>query len=82
MVQSIGISGGKLAIPEVGQGDIDIFIYCDTIPDEGIRIRLMNQLQPMICEIKTNSFAGGHWGVGDFTLINGVETWLMYFTIR
>ena len=36
----------------------------------------------MICEIKTNSFAGGHWGVGDFTLINGVETWLMYFTIR
>jgi hypothetical protein len=81
VVQSIGISGGELGIPEAGQGDIDIFIYCRTIPDEGIRNKLMNQLQHMIGEIRTNVFAGGHWGVGDFTLINGVETWLMYFTI-
>lgn len=79
-VQSIGISGGKLEIPEAGQGDIDVFIYCKTIPDEGSRNQVMNQLRHLLDEIKTGVFAGGHWGVGDFTRINGVETWLMYFT--
>lgn len=79
-VQSIGISGGKLEIPEAGQGDIDVFIYCKTVPEEGIRKEVLNQLQHLLGETKTGVFEGGHWGVGDFTLINGVETWLMYFT--
>ena len=80
LVQSVGISGGKLEIPEAGQGDIDIFIYCKTIPEEGIRKKAMNQIQHMLGAIKTTVFAGGKWGVGDYTLINGIETWLMYFT--
>ncbi|MBL4930935.1 DUF4037 domain-containing protein [Clostridium paridis] len=79
-VQSIGISGGKTSLPKVREGDIDIFIYCDTIPDIEKRQLVINELGNMIQEYKLNTFEGGHWGVGDFMLINGIETWLMYFT--
>jgi hypothetical protein len=34
-----------------------------------------------IQESRFNVFEGGHWGTGDFLLINGIETWLMYFTV-
>ncbi|KAF0193665.1 MAG: hypothetical protein FD169_2369 [Bacillota bacterium] len=34
----------------------------------------------MIEDIKPGVLDGGHWGSGDFVLINGVETWLMYFS--
>lgn len=80
-VQSIGISGSK-AIPKAGEGDIDIFIYCDVIPSFEKRQAVINQLEDRIQESKINIFEGGHWGTGDFLLINGVETWLMYFTIQ
>ena len=78
-VRSIGISGGKRPFPEAGEGDIDIFIYCDCIPKEHIR-----QCVSEISEdkIQPSVFEGGHWGVGDLVLVNGVMTWLMYFTIQ
>jgi hypothetical protein len=81
-VQSIGISGSKNTIPKTGEGDIDIFIYCDTIPEFEKRQALINQLDDLSQEGKINVFKGGHWGIGDFVLINGVETWLMYFTVN
>lgn len=34
----------------------------------------------MLQEEKVDFFEGGHWGIGDFMRINGVETWLMYFS--
>lgn len=80
-VQSIGISGSKTPLPRVGEGDIDIFIYCDMIPNLKKRQALMNQLGNQIQEGKVNVFEGGHWGAGDFLRINGIETWLMYFTV-
>lgn len=79
-VQSIGISGGKNEFPRAGEGDIDIFIYCDTIPEAEKRQALLNELGDLLHEGKTNVFEEGHWGTGDFVLVNGVETWLMYFT--
>ncbi len=80
-VQSIGISGSKTTIPKAGEGDIDIFIYCDIIPNFEKRQTLINQLGNQVQEGKVNIFEGGHWGIGDFMLINGIETWLMYFTL-
>ncbi|HHY99595.1 MAG TPA: DUF4037 domain-containing protein [Sedimentibacter sp.] len=80
-VQSIGISGGKNPIPKTGEGDIDIFIYCDRIPVLEKRQAIINGLGNRIQESRFNVFEGGHWGTGDFLLINGVETWLMYFTV-
>lgn len=80
-VQSIGISGSKTPLPRAGEGDIDIFIYCDKIPNIEKRQGIINELGTQIQEGKVNIFEGGHWGIGDFVLINGIETWLMYFTV-
>lgn len=79
-VQSIGISGSKTPLPKAGEGDIDIFIYCDIIPEFEKRQTIINQSNDLLQEGKINVFEGGHWGTGDFVYINGVETWLMYFT--
>lgn len=81
-VQSIGISGSKDQFPKAGEGDIDVFIYCDTIPELEERQAIVNQLSDLLQGGKFNVFEGGHWGIGDFVLINGVETWLMYFTVN
>lgn len=80
-VQSIGITGSKKQPPNAGEGDIDVFIYCDTIPEFEKRQAIINQMGDLLQEGKCNVFEGGHWGIGDFVLINGVETWLMYFTV-
>lgn len=80
-VQAIGISGSKAPLPKAGEGDIDIFIYCNEMPYLEKRQAIINQMGDQIQEGKINIFEGGHFGVGDFMLINGVETWLMYFTV-
>lgn len=82
IVQSIGISGKKAPLPKVGEGDIDIFIYCSAIPDISDRQNMIDQLGNQVKDVKVNVFEGGHWGTGDFVLINGIETWLMYFTVN
>jgi hypothetical protein len=81
-VQSIGICGSKFSFPRAGEGDIDIFIYCDIVPNHEKRQAVLNQLGNHIQEGKVNIFEGGHWGIGDFMLINRIETWLMYFTVN
>jgi hypothetical protein len=81
-VQSIGISGNKFPLPKAGEGDIDIFIYCDVIPEQSKRQAIVNQFGSLLQEGRTNVFQGGHWGTGDFAYVNGVETWLMYFTVN
>lgn len=80
-VQAIGISGNKKALPQAGEGDIDIFVYCDAIPECRIRKNILGQMGVLLESSKVDVFEGGHWGVGDFGLINGVETWIMYFTV-
>lgn len=81
-VKAIGMSGSKTPLPQAGEGDIDIFIYCDEIPDVKRRQALINEMGELLQDGKINVFEGGHWGTGDFVLINGVETWLMYFTLK
>lgn len=81
-VQSIGICGSKSSFPRAGEGDIDIFIYCDIVPSPEKRQAILNQLGNHVQEVKVNIFEEGHWGIGDFVLINGIETWLMYFTVN
>jgi len=81
-VRSIGISGSKAKLPEAGEGDIDVFIYCNEVPAFEKRQKVTKQSGDVLENIKINIFEKGHWGVGDFALINGVETWLMYFTVN
>ncbi len=80
-VQAIGISGTIKPLPKAGEGDIDIFIYCTDIPGEAQRRAMLDRFGMILDGSKIGVFAGGHWGVGDYTEINGVETWLMYFTM-
>lgn len=77
-VRSLGISGGEKPFPNPGEGDIDVFIYCDTIPLEESRKSVLETMD--LKETKLNEFEGGQWGVVDFALVDGVDTWLMYFT--
>lgn len=78
-VQAIGISGGEKPFPDAGEGDIDIFIYCDVIPDADKRQAVLHETDGLR-QTQVDVMEGGHWGVGDSSFANGVETWLMYFT--
>jgi hypothetical protein len=82
MVQSVGLSGKKTPLPKKGEGDIDLFIYCDEIPALARRQEVLDALCGVIEEGKADVIHGGRWGYGDFALLNGVETWLMYFTME
>lgn len=80
-VDAIGISGTMEPLPAAGEGDIDIFIYCSAVPAPVQRREMLFSLSPMLGESTVGVYSGGHWGAGDCTSINGVETWLMYFTM-
>ncbi|HMM30509.1 MAG TPA: DUF4037 domain-containing protein [Clostridia bacterium] len=81
-VESIGISASKKELPKAGEGDIDVFIYCGKIPELEKRQAVIKQTGSVIQAGKMNVFEGGHWGVGDLVYIDGIETWLMYFTVK
>lgn len=81
-VQSVGLSGSKSPLPGIGEGDIDLFIYCSEIPALYERQAVLDALSALVKEYKTNVIRGGRWGYGDFALLNGVETWLMHFTME
>ncbi|MFZ5352258.1 MAG: DUF4037 domain-containing protein [Bacillota bacterium] len=81
-VKAIGITGSKSPLPKAGEGDIDVFIYCDEIPELQKRREVVNQMGEMLQGQEFEVFKGGHWGTGDMVLINGVETWLMYSTME
>lgn len=81
-VSAIGISGEAPETWTPQEGDIDIFIYCDNIPNQKGRHKMSHELTDLLQNIKIDVFEGGHWGVGDFATIDGIETWMMYFTIE
>lgn len=76
-VQAVGKSGGP-DLPESGESDIDLFVYCSEIPELAER----NQVVESIGLMNANVQQGGHWGVVDLVLLNGVEAYLMYFTLE
>ena len=78
-VSAIGLSGGKENLPKAGEGDIDIFIYCSTIPTMEARSNMFGKLVKYIKDRRVQVFDNPYWGCGDFFRINGVETWLMFF---
>ncbi len=82
-VQSIGRSGGRALPASPTDGDIDIFLYCDEIPSRDARKAILDSVSAELdTAAKVGVFSGGRWGVGDFASIQGVETWLMYFTLE
>lgn len=82
-VLSVGRSGGGRKLPASGaDGDIDVFLYCDAIPDEISREAALASMGGCLADARAGVFSGGRWGAGDFARIEGVDTWLMFFTVR
>jgi hypothetical protein len=80
-VVAIGLSGGNRPLPSPGVGDIDLFLYCERVPDAGARKLLLSGLGDLIEHPKSEAGDSAHWGKMDYALLDGVETWMMYFTV-
>jgi hypothetical protein len=73
-VQSVGKSGGM----EISQGsDIDIYVFCDRIPDTEKRQNLINSFD-MIVRSTVDLFDDTFYGVGDVVYTDALEIYLMY----
>lgn len=77
-VRAIGKSGGP-DLPLDGGSDVDIFLFCQQIPDvqhRGDCLRALGQG----CEITSlGTESGPYWGLIDFIEVQGLEVCLMYF---
>jgi len=79
-IQSIGKTGSP-GLPFFNESDVDIFIFCDEIPEMELRLKTYKSVTYGIT-VKTNELEGKHWGIMDFVDIDGLEICLMYFTIE
>lgn len=80
-VRAVGLSGGERPLPEPGEGDVDLFVYCTEIPTSSQRAALFLPLNEKLQPLTVGCLEDGHWGQGDRCFIAGVETWLLYFTL-
>lgn len=80
-IRAMGLSGGKRPLPQPGEADIDLFVYCTAIPSNNERKELLMSLEEEIERVEIGKLESGHWGQGDCFLLAGVETWLLYFTV-
>ena len=79
-VMSVGKSGSA-ALPKAGEGDIDIFVFCDTVPGIQKRQAAAESLDVAFTEIHLSASPGKHWGTCDYVFFGGMEVCLMYFPI-
>jgi hypothetical protein len=79
-VLSIGKSGGA-ALPAAGESDIDIFVFCDIVPNIEKRHAAARSLGDCITDLRVSSSSGKHWGTCDFVFFDQAEVCLMYYTI-
>ncbi len=69
----------ELAFPKPGEGDVDVFLFCDALPGGEERRAAMARAGGCD-EMTPDLFDGEQWGHGDRLVIGGVEVFLMYFT--
>lgn len=79
-VQAVGKCGGK-ELPVSNGSDVDVFVFCDAIPEAGKRKAKMDEIAHVITKTQINAFEGELWGVGDFIYVGDMEICIMYFTI-
>ena len=72
-----GVRGVAVTSPDVpapGEGDVDMMVYCAAVPPASERKTLYAGEIPL--------FSGGRWGEGDRVILEGVEVYVMYFTME
>lgn len=80
-IRAIGLSGGERPLPRPGEADIDLFVYCTPIPSKDERKQILLSLEEQMEQVEIGKLESGHWGQGDCFLLEGIETWLLYFTV-
>lgn len=79
-VLAIGKSGGEM-LPIQNESDIDIFVFCNQIPNIETRQATLKKIDFIIEEMMLSETSGRFWGVCDYITIDTSEICLMYFTI-
>lgn len=77
-VRAIGKTGGP-DLPLDGDSDVDIFLFCDEIPDVQRRSDCLRALGEGYEIASLGSESGPYWGLLDFVEVQGLEICLMYF---
>lgn len=81
LVVAVGLSSDP--VPErAGEGDIDLFVYCSRIPPLARRRIIYEGLGVDPGTLELRRFVSADWGDADYFELDGVETWVMYFTER
>ena len=68
-----GVAVTSLEVPAPGEGDVDMMVYCAAVPPASERKALYTGEIPL--------FSGTRWGEGDRVMLEGVEVYVMYFTM-
>jgi len=78
-VVAIGKSGGS-KLPENGESDIDIYVFCKSIPEIQSRKEAIDRLGNVISNTNYSEHDSSFWGTIDFLTLNDTDICLMYFT--
>lgn len=79
-VLAIALCGGTRAVREAGAGDIDLCVYSTGIPPAALREQAL--LSAGFTDgLRTGCLSEGHFGTSDYLVLDGVDTWLMYFDV-
>jgi len=79
-VLAIGKSGGE-KIPARNESDIDVFVFCNHVPDAATRRDALAYSGANVEDIKVSGTRGAYWGFCDFISACGADICLMYFTV-
>jgi hypothetical protein len=81
-VVAIGLAGGERALPLPGESDLDIFVFCTSLPEPEQRSRSFGIFHQRFTEVQPGVKKDPYWGLQDFLVLRGVETWLLNFTVE
>jgi hypothetical protein len=78
----VGQSGDVFENLIPGQRDTDLFVLCAEVPGKKLRKKAYDAHPDLYMDYLQNELEGGYWGIGDVFILDGVEVWLMYFSIE
>ncbi len=78
-VVAIGKSGGS-ELPDAKQSDIDVFVFCRSIPSVAFRQAAIDTLL-IVSGSRISDTEDRFWGVCDYVILEDAEICLMYFSV-
>ena len=78
-VRAVGLSGDPSEAGLDGARDIDLFVYCDSVPGDEARAKAYRALSDLFDGIRMRVCDCEAWGIGDILDAGGVDVMPMYF---